>query len=81
MLSLILMLSPNFNFLGLTIFSSKQINPHLPKFANKNKGTTRSREIPMRMKIGKKLKTASLNSRFTGSRKEEFFDLFIFEKF
>ena len=26
----------------------------------------------MRLKIGKKLKTASLNSRFTGSKKEEY---------
>ena len=25
----------------------------------------------MRLKIGKKIKTASLNSRFTGSKKEE----------
>ena len=29
----------------------------------------------------KKLKTASLNSRFTGSKKEVYFDLLTFEKF
>ena len=36
----------------------------------------------MRLKIGKKLKTASLNSKFTGSKKKTvYFDLFTFEKF
>ena len=35
----------------------------------------------MRLNIGKKLKTASLNSRFTGSKKEVYFDLISFEKF
>ena len=34
----------------------------------------------MRLNIGKKLKTASLNSRFTGSKKEVCFDLLTFEK-
>ena len=33
----------------------------------------------MRLNIGKKLKTASLNSRFTGSKKEVYFDLLTFE--
>ena len=37
-LSSILMLNPNFNFLVLPFASYKQINPHQPKFANKNKG-------------------------------------------
>ena len=31
--------------------------------------------------IGKKLKTDNLNSRFTGSKKEMYFDLLTFEKF
>ena len=35
----------------------------------------------MRLNIGKKLKTAGLNSRFTGSKKEVYFDLLTFEKF
>ena len=35
----------------------------------------------MRLNIGKKLKTASFNSRFTGSKKEEYFDLLTFEQF
>ena len=35
----------------------------------------------MRLNIGKKLKTASLNSRFTGSKKEVYFDLLTFKKF
>ena len=37
----------------------------------------------MRLNIGKKLKTASLNSRFTGCKsvKEVYFDLLTFEKF
>ena len=35
----------------------------------------------MRLNIGKKLKTASLNSRFTGSKKEVYFALITFEKF
>ena len=35
----------------------------------------------MRLNIGKKLKTDSLNSRFTGSKKEVCFDLLTFEKF
>ena len=37
--SLILMLSPSFKFLGLPFASNKQINHHLPKFANKNNYT------------------------------------------
>ena len=35
----------------------------------------------VRLNIGKKLKTASLNSRFTGSKKEVYIDLLTFEKF
>ena len=35
----------------------------------------------MRLNIGKKLKTASLNSRFTGSEMEVYFDLLTFENF
>ena len=35
----------------------------------------------MRLNIGKKLKTASLDSRFTGSKKEVYLDLLTFEKF
>ena len=35
----------------------------------------------MRLNIGKKLKTANLNSRYTGSKKEVYFDLLTFEKF
>ena len=35
----------------------------------------------MRLNIGKKLKTASLTSRFTSSTKEVYFDLLTFEKF
>ena len=35
----------------------------------------------MRLNIGKKLKTASLNLRFTGSKEEVYFDLLTFEKF
>ena len=35
----------------------------------------------MRLNIGKKLKTASLNSRFTGSKKQVCFDLLTFKKF
>ena len=35
----------------------------------------------MKLKIGKKIKTASLNSRFTGSKKTVQFDLVTFEKF
>ena len=35
----------------------------------------------MRLNIGKKLKTASLDSRFTGSKKEVYFGLLAFEKF
>ena len=35
----------------------------------------------MRLNIGKKLKTASLNSKFTGSKKQVHFDLLTFEKF
>ena len=35
----------------------------------------------MGLNIGKKLKTVSLNSRFTGSKKEVYFDLLTFEKF
>ena len=35
----------------------------------------------MGLNIGKKLKTASLNSRFTGSKKEVHFDLLSYEKF
>ena len=38
-LSLILMLSPNFNYLGLLFASYKQINLHLPKFMNKKSKT------------------------------------------
>ena len=41
------MLSPNFNFPGFTVASFKQINSHLPKFANKNKGTAPSSEVPV----------------------------------
>ena len=33
------------------------------------------------LNINKKLKTASLNSRFTGSKKEVYFNLLTFEKF
>ena len=47
-LSLILILSPNFNFLGLTAcYSYEQISPHLPKFSNKNESPTLSREVPI----------------------------------
>ena len=35
----------------------------------------------MRLIIGKKLETASLNSRFTGSKKEVCFKLLTFKKF
>ena len=35
----------------------------------------------MSLNIGKNFKTASLNSRFTGSKKEVYFDLLTFEKF
>ena len=35
----------------------------------------------MRLNIGKKLKTTSLNSRYSGSKKEVCFDLLSFEKF
>ena len=35
----------------------------------------------MRLNIGKKLKTASLNSRFTGCKKEKRIDLLTFENF
>ena len=35
----------------------------------------------MRLNIAKKLKTASLNSRLTGSKKEVYFNLLTFEKF
>ena len=35
----------------------------------------------MRLNIGKKLKAASLDSRYTGSKKEVYFDLLSFEKF
>ena len=41
---LIPMMSPNFSVLPFA--SYEQINLHLPKFANKNKGTMRSREVP-----------------------------------
>ena len=34
---LIFMLSPNFNFLGFTIASYEQINPHLPNLRTKTK--------------------------------------------
>ena len=50
-LLLILMLIPNFNFRGFFRFLVIIINPHLPKFANKNKGTTRSREVPITEQI------------------------------
>ena len=35
----------------------------------------------MRLNIDKKLETASLNSKFTGSKKELYFELITFEKF
>ena len=35
----------------------------------------------LRLNIGKKLKTASLNSGFTGSKKEVYFDVLTFEEF
>ena len=35
----------------------------------------------MKLNIGKKLKIASLNSRFTGSKKEVYLDLLTFENF
>ena len=46
-LSLIIMLSLNFTIQVLPFVSYEQINPHLPKFANKTNGTTRSREVPI----------------------------------
>ena len=41
------MLSPNFNFLSFTVYD--QIKPHLPKFANKIKDTTLSREVTLKL--------------------------------
>ena len=46
-LLVILMLSPNFNFYVLPFASNEDINPHLPKFANKTNGTTLSRKVPI----------------------------------
>ena len=42
---------------------------------------TKSRTNETKINIGKKLKTASLNSTFTGSKKQVYFDLLTFEKF
>ena len=60
---------------------------HLPRFQKfwirlfkKGDFNWEQRKEQMRQNIGKKLKTASLNSRFTGSKKEVCFDLITFEK-
>ena len=37
---------------------TKQVNPHLPKFVNKNKGTTRSREVPIILKSAEESESA-----------------------
>ena len=50
-LSLILMLSQFAFFCILLFASTEQINSHMPKFANKNKSTTRPREVPVINKI------------------------------